>query len=167
MHLQKVKEWWLTGRLFFDSLFPWRQSVRHTSEEFIASIDRHAPRNWRRSLLPEPRLLVLSELESFALSSSAFAKGHLWNEAWEDVGFPIQAARQSTKVYLQSHPDKAHGVVHFGPSFVIEIAQMVRIQDVPGYLATIVDQIQGGADDVFQEAELFWSDGSVRLRFHE
>ncbi|MBI5793864.1 hypothetical protein HZA87_02130 [Candidatus Uhrbacteria bacterium] len=141
--------------------------MRHTSEQLITAIDRHAPKGWRRSSMPEPRILVLPEIESFVLSSLAFSQGHLWNEAWADpeVGFPIMAARPAVRAYLTAHPDRFRGVIHFGHGFMNEIAQMIQVQAVPDYLVGIVQAVRGGADDVFQAVELIGTDYGIRLRF--
>lgn len=64
-----------------------------------------------------------------------------------------------------THQTQTHGVIHFGTPYSTEIAGMMQIQNIPSYLAGIVQNIRRGADDVFQEAELFWSDNTVRLRF--
>lgn len=141
--------------------------MKHTVKDLIASIDRHAPRNWRRAASPEPRLLALPELSSFALSSNAFAKRDLWNEALAEpkIGFPVITGNQYLKSYLMTHQTQTHGVIHFGTPYSAEIAWMMQIQNIPSYLAGIVHNIRRGADDVFQETELFWSDNTVRLRF--
>lgn len=41
---------------------------------------------------------------------------------------------------------------------------MRQAQDVPAHLKTLINLI-AIADDVFQDAELFWTDNAVRLRF--
>ena len=140
--------------------------MKHTPTELIAAIDRHAPRDWRRSPVPEPRLLFLEELGIFALPSTAFSRGHLWNDAWADpsVGFPIMAARHNAKSYLTTHPDKTQGVIHFGPEFASEIGQMKSLGPHPAHLENLIARSLL-SDDVFQDAELFWIDERVRLRF--
>ncbi len=141
--------------------------MRHTPAQLIASIDRHAPQGWRRSPIPDPRLLVLSELGIFALSSTAFSHGHLWNEVWADpaVGFPMMTARAAVRDYFTANPDQARGVIHFsGHGFASEIGKMRQLGQDPDHLKPLIDLITI-ADDVFQDAELFWADHAVRLRF--
>ena len=141
--------------------------MRHKPEDLVKAIDRHAPREWRRAKFPEPRILVLPELESFALSSSAFAMWSLWNEAWTDpaVGFPI-LAHADVRTFILKNQDMARGVIHFdGHMFAIQIVSMVGGGRVPDHLASLVRQITRGTDDLFQDAELFWKDDTVRLRF--
>lgn len=134
-------------------------------ETLIKAIDRHAPKGWRRLACPDPKLVVLPELKRFALSSSAFASGHLWNDAWADpdVGFPVTGDRASVKSFATAHP-QADGIVHFGPGFLDEVGRMTQMQDVPDYLAGIVAAIRQGADDAFLHGRLFVDGGTVRLR---
>jgi hypothetical protein len=136
--------------------------------EFVNAIDYHAPRDWRKKKYPEPKLVFLPEIESFALASTAFARGHLWNEVWADpnVGFPIMGARGSVSTFLVAHQNTTRGVIHFGSPFRDEIIQMISSQEVPAHLKQIVDAIRSGTDEIYQDVELFWSDvTSVRARF--
>ena len=135
--------------------------------EFVRAIDRHAPRDWRKRKYPEPKLVFLPEMKSFALSSTAFSRGHLWNEVWADpsVGFPIMAARGSVSTFLIAHQDATRGIIHFGPLFMDEIIQMIQSQEAPEYLKRIVDAIRSGVDDIYQHVELFWNDDQIRARF--